>query len=63
MRAFLSGSPGFSLHPIRAEEIPGIAEFVTPQGFLRTTPAGLRMETPQLSGLDGFFAARFRKSS
>ncbi len=63
VRAFLSGSPGFSLDPIRAEEIPGIAEFVTPQGFLRTTPAGLRMETPQLSGLDGFFAARFRKSS
>lgn len=63
IRAFLSETPGFSLDPIRADEISGIAEFVTPEGFLRTTPAGLRMETPQLSGLDGFFAARFGKSS
>ena len=62
VRAFLSETPDFVLDPIRAEEVPGIAEFVTPEGFLRTTPAGLRMETPQLSGLDGFFAARLRKA-
>lgn len=62
VRAFLSETPDFQIDPIGATEIPGIAEFVTPEGFLRTTPAGLRMETPQLSGLDGFFAARLRKS-
>ena len=62
VRAFLSETPDFVLDPIRAEEVPGIAEFVTPEGFLRTTPAGLRMETPQLSGLDGFFAAQLRKA-
>lgn len=62
VRAFLSETPDFEIDPIRADEIPGIAEFVTGEGFLRTTPAGLRMETPQLSGLDGFFAARLRKA-
>lgn len=60
--AFLSETPDFEIDAIRADEIPGIAEFVTAEGFLRTTPAGLRMETPHLSGLDGFFAARLRKA-
>ena len=57
---FLSEAVGVTLDPIRPDEIPGIASFVTAGGLLRTTPAGLRMETPELSGLDGFFAARFR---
>lgn len=62
VRAFLAETPAMSLDPIRPDEIAGIAGFVTPDGFLRTTPAGLRMETPQLSGLDGFFAARMKKA-
>ena len=57
---FLAETPGVTLDPIRPDEIPGIAPFVTAEGLLRTTPAGLRVETPELSGLDGFFAARFR---
>lgn len=47
--------------PILPEEIGGMAELILPQGTLRTTPADLKRETPQLSGMDGFFAARFRK--
>lgn len=61
VRGFLAETPGMSLDLIRPDEIPGIAAFVTRDGVLRTTPAGLRMETPQLSGLDGFFAARLRR--
>jgi 16S rRNA (cytosine967-C5)-methyltransferase len=47
--------------PIRPGEIAGADGFVTPQGFLRTAPADMTMDTPELSGLDGFFAARFRR--
>lgn len=42
-------------------EAPGIDPFITPEGFLRTTPAGLARPDPRLSGMDGFFAARFRR--
>jgi len=59
--SFLSETPGVTLDKISADELPGIAQFVTPEGYLRTTPAGLPMATPEMSGLDGFFAARFRK--
>jgi 16S rRNA (cytosine967-C5)-methyltransferase len=59
--AFLAQTPNVALDPIGADEIAGIGEFVTPEGYLRTTPAGLAMATPELSGLDGFFAARFVK--
>jgi 16S rRNA (cytosine967-C5)-methyltransferase len=38
--------------PIRAEEIDGQARLITPEGDLRTLPS---------QGLDGFFAARFRR--
>lgn len=47
--------------PIIAGEMPGIDPFITPEGYLRTTPSGLVLEDPRLSGLDGFFAARFRR--
>ncbi len=60
--SFLAETTGVALDPISADEIPGIGDFVTGEGYLRTTPAGLAMATPQLSGLDGFFAARFRKA-
>jgi 16S rRNA (cytosine967-C5)-methyltransferase len=42
--------------PIRAEELPGLPEAVTPAGHLRTRP-DLWAER---GGMDGFFAARFR---
>ncbi|MCI4665726.1 MAG: methyltransferase domain-containing protein [Neomegalonema sp.] len=41
----------------RIEDIAACSELTTPQGALRTTPADWRM----LGGLDGFYAARFRK--
>ena len=54
---------GCLLDPIIAGEVPGIDAFITPEGYLRTTPSGLAQEDARLSGLDGFFAARFRRAA
>lgn len=59
--AFLAVEPRVRADPIRADELPGIAAFVTAEGTLRTSPADLAQGTASLSGLDGFFAARFRR--
>jgi 16S rRNA (cytosine967-C5)-methyltransferase len=40
--------------PIATDELPGLPEAVTREGFLRTTPA----LWPERGGMDGFFAAR-----
>ena len=59
--AFLADTTDARLDPIRENELPGIDAFVTPSGALRTTPAGLKLERPRLSGLDGFYAVRLRR--
>lgn len=48
---------GLRHDPFRPEELPGLSEAITPDGFLRTHPAlwGER------GGMDGFFAARLLK--
>ncbi|MBL8577492.1 MAG: RsmB/NOP family class I SAM-dependent RNA methyltransferase [Mesorhizobium sp.] len=61
-RALLAASADIELDPIRPGEIAGADEFLTPEGMLRTTPAGLKLDRPGISGLDGFFAARFRRT-
>jgi len=48
---------GLRPDPIRAEELPGLAEALTARGTLRTRP-DLWAER---GGMDGFFAARFRR--
>lgn len=58
LEAFLAETPDVALDPIQPDEVPGIAAFVTPEGFLRTTPADTLGEDPLARGLDGFFAAR-----
>ncbi len=58
LEAFLAETSHVALDPIQPDELPGIASFVTPQGFLRTTPADRLGEEPLAQGLDGFFAAR-----
>lgn len=47
--------------PLSADELPELEPFISPEGHLRTTPAGLALDDPRLSGMDGFFAARFRR--
>ena len=61
LRAFLVANPQVEAAPIRPGEFSFCDPFLTADGALRTTPAGLRLETPALSGLDGFFAARLRR--
>ncbi len=57
--AQLAGLDGLRLEPdpIRSEELPGLPEAVTPEGWLRTNPS----LWSERGGMDGFFAARFRR--
>ncbi|GGG45679.1 SAM-dependent methyltransferase [Caldovatus sediminis] len=48
---------GLRLDPVRAGEVPGLAEAVTPGGWLRTRPDLWAAR----GGLDGFFVARFAR--
>lgn len=54
---YLCQLDGFEPVPIDASELPGFPDATTADGCLRTHPAML----PELGGLDGFFAMRFRK--
>jgi 16S rRNA (cytosine967-C5)-methyltransferase len=55
---FLLRHPGFGRSPIAAGEAGTAAEWLTPEGDLRTLPFHLPNERPELSGVDGFYAAR-----
>jgi 16S rRNA (cytosine967-C5)-methyltransferase len=48
---------GLAVDPVRPEEVPGLAEAITPAGTLRTRPD----VWAERGGMDGFFVARFRK--
>jgi 16S rRNA (cytosine967-C5)-methyltransferase len=54
--AFLEAHPEFVRAPIGRDELFGHAEWITPEGDLRTLP--FQME----GGMDGFYAARLRRS-
>ncbi len=47
------------LAPIAADELPGIADLVTPRGELRSLP----FHWKDIGGIDGFYVARFVKTS
>ncbi len=53
---------GLKPFPVSADELPGIEALVTPEGWLRSTPADLPLDRPEISGMDGFFAARFYRT-
>jgi 16S rRNA (cytosine967-C5)-methyltransferase len=55
---FLAENPDVMLEPLHPGEIAAADSFITPRGTLRTTPADLDLGRPEISGLDGFFAAR-----
>jgi 16S rRNA (cytosine967-C5)-methyltransferase len=46
--------PGLVLQPFQNDELPGLPEAITADGFLRTHPG----MWPEWGGMDGFFAAR-----
>ena len=59
--AFLSSRPDFRRAPIAAGELGADPCWVTAAGDLRTLPCHLEMESPELSGIDGFYVARLQR--
>ncbi|MGC4026043.1 MAG: RsmB/NOP family class I SAM-dependent RNA methyltransferase [Mesorhizobium sp.] len=59
--ALLSERTDIESDPVHEHEFPWCVPFLTPQGWLRTTPADLELGNPAISGMDGFFAARFKR--
>lgn len=55
---FLARTSGFAREPVRAGKGGIAAEWLTAGGDLRTLPYHLPGERPELSGMDGFYAAR-----
>ncbi len=56
--AFLNDVPGFARMPVTADEVGGVAEFITALGDVRTLPCHLA----EAGGVDGFFIARLVRS-
>jgi 16S rRNA (cytosine967-C5)-methyltransferase len=59
---FLATHRDFALEPISPVEIFGLAHLLTPAGMLRTLPSHNFGTEPITRGMDGFFAARFRRA-
>lgn len=60
-RHFAAAHPDFAIVPVTSEEASGFGEAITSEGFMRLTPAHLDLGDPAISGVDGFFAARFQR--
>jgi 16S rRNA (cytosine967-C5)-methyltransferase len=58
-QAFLARDPRFSRHTVTPGELFGMAEWISAEGDLRTLPCHLSEQ----GGMDGFYAARFRRLS
>jgi 16S rRNA (cytosine967-C5)-methyltransferase len=58
IEAFLNSHPEFVREAINAAELFGHTEWITPEGDLRTLPCHLN----DRGGMDGFYAARLRRS-
>jgi 16S rRNA (cytosine967-C5)-methyltransferase len=54
--ALMVRDDGLRLDPVGKEELAG--HWIEPSGCLRTFPYELKLNTPEWSGMDGFFAAR-----
>lgn len=50
------------LVPLEAAEVGGLEHLVTQEGYLRCLPQHRAGESEEIRGMDGFFAARFRRS-
>jgi 16S rRNA (cytosine967-C5)-methyltransferase len=59
--ALLARDSGVRRVPITAGEVFGRAEFISPDGDLRTLPCQLPDPDSRLAGLDGFYATRLEK--
>ncbi|HKA99243.1 MAG TPA: RsmB/NOP family class I SAM-dependent RNA methyltransferase, partial [Methyloceanibacter sp.] len=61
--SLLVRNAGLSLQPVGEAELFGQAAWIEPSGCLRTFPYDLKLDSPEWSGMDGFFAARLIKAS
>lgn len=61
IEGFLARDRRFARAPIAAGECGISGEWLTPNGELRTLPCHLPGERPELSGMDGFYAARLTR--
>ena len=61
--ALLAARADFERVPVVASEIGAEAEWITPQGELRTLPFHVKGEEPGLSCIDGFYVARLQRIS
>jgi 16S rRNA (cytosine967-C5)-methyltransferase len=61
VRDLLDRNPNLHRQPISAADVYGHAEWLTPDGDLRTLPCHLPDADSRMAGLDGFYAARLRR--
>jgi 16S rRNA (cytosine967-C5)-methyltransferase len=52
-----------TLQRIEEAELFGQTAWIEPSGCLRTFPYDLKLDSPDWSGMDGFFAARLVKAA
>jgi 16S rRNA (cytosine967-C5)-methyltransferase len=61
VEALMAREPSVRRRPLLPGEIPGIDEFLSPAGDLRTLPCHWPDPDPRMAGLDGFYAARLER--
>ena len=61
--AVLAARPSLAVVPVQPGEGGIAAEWITPQGYLRTLPFHSPGPGPNVAGMDGFFAARLSKAA
>jgi 16S rRNA (cytosine967-C5)-methyltransferase len=61
VRDLLDRDPNLHRQPISATDVYDHAEWLTPDGDLRTLPCHLPDADSRMAGLDGFYAARLRR--
>lgn len=60
---FIAAEKNVAIDPVASDEIEGIEPLLTSRGELRSTPADFDLGTPQISGMDGFYAVRLTRIS
>jgi len=58
IQKFLDKNSDFQTVPVKTEELGGLKNIITPEGWVRVLPTNL----PDQGGMDGFFAARLKKT-
>ena len=58
IQKFLDKNPDFQTVPLLTENIGGLGNAITPEGWLRLLPTNI----PNQGGMDGFFAAHLKRS-